>query len=127
MDEIIIPHGSESNSGTIQPNSNVSSSDSFKSKNKSKPQNKKTTVSTTTPDYADDTDEKPCKGECVAGLFALFCDDIDSDAFCPGEASCCVKSDGNDSNDVAESSTKLTSTAPPRTKPTTKPTKVKNI
>lgn len=34
---------------------------------------------------------KPCRGECVSGLFALFCDDVDSDAYCPGEDnSCCV-------------------------------------
>ncbi|CAH0562526.1 unnamed protein product [Brassicogethes aeneus] len=33
---------------------------------------------------------KPCKGECVSGLFALFCDDIDSDADCPNEGSCCI-------------------------------------
>lgn len=31
-----------------------------------------------------------CAGECVSGLFALFCDDIDSDANCPGDSSCCV-------------------------------------
>lgn len=33
---------------------------------------------------------KECEGECVSGLFALFCDDIDSDAFCPNEGSCCM-------------------------------------
>lgn len=33
---------------------------------------------------------KDCEGECVSGLFALFCDDIDSDAFCPNEGSCCM-------------------------------------
>ncbi|XP_071451830.1 protein masquerade [Hetaerina americana] len=32
----------------------------------------------------------PCRGECVSGLFALFCDDVDSEADCPGDASCCV-------------------------------------
>lgn len=31
-----------------------------------------------------------CEGECVSGLFALFCDDIDSNAFCPNEGSCCM-------------------------------------
>lgn len=31
-----------------------------------------------------------CEGECVGGLFALFCDDIDTDAFCPNEGQCCV-------------------------------------
>ena len=33
---------------------------------------------------------RDCEGECVSGLFALFCDDIDSDAFCPNEGSCCM-------------------------------------
>lgn len=31
-----------------------------------------------------------CAGECVSGLFALFCDDIDSEADCPDEGSCCI-------------------------------------
>ncbi|KAE9531443.1 hypothetical protein AGLY_010649 [Aphis glycines] len=34
---------------------------------------------------------KQCRGECVSGLFALFCDDVDADAYCPGDdSSCCV-------------------------------------
>ncbi|XP_008487216.1 protein masquerade, partial [Diaphorina citri] len=33
---------------------------------------------------------KPCHGECVSGLFALFCDDIDTTASCPGDDSCCI-------------------------------------
>ncbi|VVC28286.1 Hypothetical protein CINCED_3A025874 [Cinara cedri] len=34
---------------------------------------------------------KQCRGECVSGLFALFCDDVDADAYCPGEDnSCCI-------------------------------------
>lgn len=36
------------------------------------------------------TVHKSCEGECVNGLFALFCDDVDSEAFCPNEGSCCV-------------------------------------
>ncbi|XP_968416.3 protein masquerade [Tribolium castaneum] len=35
---------------------------------------------------------KPCRGECVSGFFALFCDDIDSEAECPAEGSCCITS-----------------------------------
>lgn len=31
-----------------------------------------------------------CPGECVSGLFALFCDDINTDVECPGEATCCI-------------------------------------
>lgn len=33
---------------------------------------------------------RSCSGECVSGLFALFCDDIDTEAYCPGEDSCCI-------------------------------------
>lgn len=36
------------------------------------------------------TSTKLCEGECLNGLLALFCDDVDSSAFCPGEESCCV-------------------------------------
>ncbi|XP_068916507.1 protein masquerade isoform X1 [Tenebrio molitor] len=35
---------------------------------------------------------KQCRGECVSGLLAIFCDDIDSDAECPSEGSCCITS-----------------------------------
>lgn len=33
---------------------------------------------------------RPCDGECVSGLFALLCDDVDSSAYCENDASCCV-------------------------------------
>ncbi|XP_054263272.1 protein masquerade isoform X2 [Macrosteles quadrilineatus] len=33
---------------------------------------------------------RPCRGECVSGLYALFCDDIDTQAHCPGDDSCCI-------------------------------------
>lgn len=33
---------------------------------------------------------KRCNGECVSGFFALFCDDIDSEAECPADGSCCI-------------------------------------
>lgn len=38
---------------------------------------------------------RPCNGECVSGLFALFCDALDDDAFCPNDGSCCVSSAAN--------------------------------
>lgn len=34
--------------------------------------------------------QKPCPGECLNGFFVIFCDDIDPDAYCPGEGSCCI-------------------------------------
>ncbi|KAJ1521436.1 hypothetical protein ONE63_003107 [Megalurothrips usitatus] len=33
---------------------------------------------------------RPCRGECVNGLFALFCDEVDTDATCPADESCCI-------------------------------------
>ncbi|XP_066994774.1 protein masquerade [Anabrus simplex] len=33
---------------------------------------------------------KPCRGQCVSGFFALFCDDIDTEAVCSDEGSCCI-------------------------------------
>lgn len=38
---------------------------------------------------------RPCDGECVSGLFALFCDELDSEAYCPNEGSCCVGSENS--------------------------------
>lgn len=34
-----------------------------------------------------------CQGDCVNGLIALFCDDVDVDAYCPSEGTCCITSD----------------------------------
>lgn len=39
---------------------------------------------------------RACEGECVSGLFALFCDDLDAEAYCPNDGSCCITSDAND-------------------------------
>lgn len=40
---------------------------------------------------------RPCDGECVSGLFALFCDGLDEDAYCPNEGSCCIGTDNSNS------------------------------
>ncbi|BET02077.1 Tryp_SPc [Nesidiocoris tenuis] len=45
-----------------------------------------------------------CRGECVSGLFALFCDDIDTEAACPGEDSCCITNPPNGSTGGSTSS-----------------------
>lgn len=42
--------------------------------------------------------QKPCTGECVSGLFALFCDDLDSEAYCSNEGSCCITAEVNDNS-----------------------------
>lgn len=46
--------------------------------------------------------QKICRGECVSGLFALFCDDVDSDATCPGGASCCITNSESSSSEVVQ-------------------------
>lgn len=38
---------------------------------------------------------RPCDGECVSGLFALLCDDVDSGAYCENDGSCCVPPAGS--------------------------------
>lgn len=43
----------------------------------------KTTPLTTHP-------KNKCKGECINGFLALLCDDIDANADCPAENSCCI-------------------------------------
>lgn len=35
---------------------------------------------------------RPCKGECMNEFFALFCEEIDAEAECPSEGSCCLTS-----------------------------------
>lgn len=57
-----------------------------------------TTVTTTTLPTITTTSKlvslKPCKGQCRSDLFALLCDNVDSDADCPAEGSvltiCCI-------------------------------------
>lgn len=39
------------------------------------------------------SNQNECSGDCVNGLIALFCDDVDADAFCPNEGSCCITND----------------------------------
>lgn len=49
-----------------------------------------TTSTTTMQTRPKPTLRKPCKGECTSGLYALFCDNIDTEADCPGDGSCCI-------------------------------------
>uniref|UniRef100_A0AAR5PVP1 Peptidase S1 domain-containing protein n=1 Tax=Dendroctonus ponderosae TaxID=77166 RepID=A0AAR5PVP1_DENPD len=60
---------------------------------------------------------KQCNGECVTGLFALFCDDVDSEATCPNDGSCCITSPAND-DPVTTRPQPVRTTIPPR--PTTR-------
>ncbi|EDW79208.2 uncharacterized protein Dwil_GK10062 [Drosophila willistoni] len=52
---------------------------------------------------------KECEGECMNGIFAIFCDDIDSEAFCPGEGSCCVT---GSASEASPSKSPVTTTKP---------------
>lgn len=69
---------------------------------------------------------KECEGECMNGIFAIFCDDIDSEAFCPGEGSCCVTGVASEATPALQS-TKVTPTKPatkiakPQQRPAAKP------
>ncbi|XP_052865731.1 protein masquerade [Anopheles cruzii] len=56
---------------------------------------------------------KECEGECVNGLFALFCDDLDSEAFCPNEGSCCITRVAEDANKQPQVSTTRRPATPP--------------
>ncbi|KAK0090600.1 hypothetical protein PV325_010566 [Microctonus aethiopoides] len=33
---------------------------------------------------------KPCKGDCFNALIALLCDNVDRDAYCPADGTCCI-------------------------------------
>lgn len=87
-----------------------------------------TSTTTTPPPPKITTNAKPCQGECVNGLLALFCDDIDSTAFCAGEDSCCITNPATNSAPLATSthyniytSPRTPSTAHPSTYSTTVP------
>lgn len=85
-------------------------------------------VVTTEPPLADDEEEeeetsngqgkKDCEGDCVNGLVALFCDDIDSEAFCPSDESCCITrtSDASKKPPTPGKPEKKTSPPPPKNK-----------
>lgn len=55
------------------------------------------------PDTHPNNKPKQCFGSCVSGLFALFCDDIDENAFCPGDGTCCLN--GSNDNKVSVATT----------------------
>lgn len=35
----------------------------------------------------------PCAGDCVGSFVSLFCDELDAEAFCPNEGTCCKTSE----------------------------------
>ncbi|KAH8376389.1 hypothetical protein KR200_002123 [Drosophila serrata] len=64
---------------------------------------------------------KECEGECMNGIFAIFCDDIDSDAFCPGEGSCCVTGSASESPAPSKPATPTKPAIKHAPKPASKP------
>ncbi|XP_028145713.2 protein masquerade [Diabrotica virgifera virgifera] len=64
---------------------------------------------------------KECNGECVSGLFALFCDDIDSDADCENGASCCITEPVSNNESEPEKSVSPPTMRPPLPPTTTRP------
>lgn len=47
--------------------------------------------------------QRPCDGECVGSLIALFCDKTDGDAYCPNDETCCFV---NDNENIKETTQK---------------------
>ncbi|XP_050421336.1 protein masquerade isoform X2 [Adelges cooleyi] len=79
-----------------------------------------TTTLATTTGQAAPAGSKQCRGECVSGLFALFCDDVDSDAYCPGEdSSCCVTAPVTDGAGGASQASPLPASRPASRPPAT--------
>lgn len=80
------------------------------SKQNPRPNDNESSAATAAAAATEAAKRKPCRGECVSGLFALFCDDQDSDAYCPGEASCCITGSESDTSSNEQSN------APPITR-----------
>ncbi|XP_028179310.1 protein masquerade, partial [Ostrinia furnacalis] len=73
-----------------------------------KPTKRPTT--TTTPPPRQKPGRK-CNGDCVGGLFALLCEEVDEDAVCPDEGTCC------NNEPKAETTTRRPTTTPRPTQP----------
>lgn len=58
-------------------------------------------------------EQKNCDGDCVNGLVALFCDDIDSEAYCPADESCCITRTSDASKQPPPSGKPEKKTSPP--------------
>ncbi|KAI5645902.1 trypsin domain-containing protein [Phthorimaea operculella] len=71
-----------------------------------------TTALTTTPQPKQKPGRK-CRGDCISGFFALLCNEVDDNASCPGDATCCLK----DENSVETTTRRPTTTPRPTTPP----------
>lgn len=103
----------------IMNKNNTRPSESSGSSTTSRPQSRPEDKNTAKPSV------KPCRGECVSGLFALFCDDIDENAVCPEDGSCCITnpspSSGGTSYPSTTTSTTTTTRRPPARTPSPYP------
>ncbi|XP_063709351.1 protein masquerade [Culicoides brevitarsis] len=104
-DEVIVPFANANNASKSDQDrlERVPTADPPKS-NKPKPSKKVAPTTTAAPSVVTDANgQKVCRGRCVSGLFALLCDDIDTNAFCPGDGNCCIDNDsGENTNDIEE-------------------------
>ncbi|XP_063622372.1 protein masquerade [Cydia splendana] len=60
------------------------------SENKKHTKRPSTALTTTTAPSKYKGPTRKCRGDCISGLFALLCDHVDEDAYCPGEGTCCA-------------------------------------
>ncbi|XP_063366342.1 protein masquerade [Cydia amplana] len=60
------------------------------SENKKHTKRPSTALTTTTAPSKYKGPTRKCRGDCISGLFALLCDHVDEEAYCPGEGTCCA-------------------------------------
>lgn len=46
-------------------------------------------------EYNQISPNRACDGECMSGLLALLCDEVDTNAYCENDGSCCILTDSN--------------------------------
>lgn len=102
--DLRIPNGHANQTMTSKPTKVVSStnSNSLQQRPHQKPPMKPNTNRPIKPqepsresDDGNQIGQRRCEGECVSGLFALFCDGLDEEAYCPNDATCCLASENN--------------------------------
>ncbi|KAL0818690.1 hypothetical protein ABMA28_008035 [Loxostege sticticalis] len=77
-----------------------------------RPTKKPTTALTVTPPPRQKPGRK-CRGDCIGGLFALLCDQVDEDATCPDEGTCCITEQKAETTTRRPTTTPRPSTPPP--------------
>lgn len=44
----------------------------------------------------------PCAGDCVGSFVSLFCDELDAEAFCPNEGTCCKTNEDSENKGTTQ-------------------------